>query len=494
MANIALIFPHQLFEHSPLIKQCDTFYLIEEWLFFHQYSFHKQKIAYHRATMKWYASYLGSNNKKVIYIDAIEDYCDIRKFIPELKKQNIDHFNFIDPTDNWLEKRIRTSCKKHGLSATMHPQQLFINSKTELEAYFGNRKTFFMADFYTHQRKSRKILLEEDGKPIGGKWSFDADNRKKYPLKKQPPKIDFHSENPHYEEAVAYTEKHFSKHHGNLQTHYLYPSTYQESKAWLKTFLRERFEEFGPYEDSMVSNQHILHHSVLTPMLNTGLLMPGDVINEALDYASENEVPLNSLEGFIRQILGWREFMRAVYEYRGTAERTKNFWGFKRKIPPAFWRGATGIEPVDTTIRKVLDTGYCHHIERLMNLGNFMLLCEFDPDEVYRFFMELFIDSYDWVMVPNIYGMSQFSDGGMMSTKPYISGSNYITRMSDYPKGDWQETWDALFWRFMHVQRTFFESNPRLGLLLKTLDKMTPEKREGYIAKAAAFLEHIEKH
>ena len=166
-----------------------------------------------------------------------------------------------------------------------------------------------------------------------------------------------------------------------------------------------------------------------------------------------------------------------VYEWRGREERTRNFWGFERPIPESLWKGTTGIDPIDDTIRKVRETGYCHHIERLMVMGNFMLLNEYHPDEVYRWFMELFIDAYDWVMVPNVYGMSQFADGGLMATKPYISGSNYLMKMSNHSKGPWQERWDALFWRFMHTNRDFFLRNPRLGMLVRTFDKMPAEKR-----------------
>jgi len=224
-------------------------------------------------------------------------------------------------------------------------------------------------------------------------------------------------------------------------------------------------------------------------MLNTGLLTPQQIIDATLEYASNHEIPLNSLEGFIRQIIGWREFIRGLYVFRGVEQRTKNFFGFTRKIPASFYDGTTGVEPLDITIKKLLRTGYCHHIERLMVLGNFMLLCEFDPDEVYRWFMELFIDAYDWVMIPNIYGMSQFADSGLMATKPYISGSNYLMKMSDYEKGEWQQTWDALFWRFMHVHRDFFLSNPRLGMLVRSFDKMPEQKRNQLISMANQFLD-----
>ncbi len=241
----------------------------------------------------------------------------------------------------------------------------------------------------------------------------------------------------------------------------------------------------------MVMKEPILHHSLLSPLINAGLLSPQQVIEETLAESDALAIPLASLEGFLRQVMGWREFIRIVYEREGSRQRTKNYWNHTRKIPPAFYTGETGILPVDTVIRRVLETGYCHHIERLMVLGNFMLLCEFDPDEVFRWFMELFIDSYDWVMVPNVYGMTQFADGGLMTTKPYISGSNYLLKMGDWEKGPWQETWDGLFWRFMHLHRDFFTQNPRLGMLVKTFDKMTVEKRNQHLKKADEFLSKL---
>jgi len=182
-----------------------------------------------------------------------------------------------------------------------------------------------------------------------------------------------------------------------------------------------------------------------------------------------------------------------MYVFRGGRQRTTNFWNFKRKIPASFYEGTTGIDPLDHTIKKVLKNAYCHHIERLMVLGNFMLLCEFDPDEVYRWFMELFIDAYDWVMVPNVYGMSQFADGGMMSTKPYLGGSNYLMKMGNHPKGDWQKTWDALFWRFMHVHRDFFQKNPRMGMLIRSFDKMPESKQKNHMETAENFLKKLDK-
>jgi deoxyribodipyrimidine photolyase-related protein len=196
------------------------------------------------------------------------------------------------------------------------------------------------------------------------------------------------------------------------------------------------------------------------------------------------------LEGFIRQVIGWREFIRLVYLTHGREQRTRNFWGLTRGIPTAFYNGTTGIEPVDTVIRRVLRTGYCHHIERLMILGNFLLLCDITPNAVYQWFMELFIDAYDWVMVPNVYGMSQHADGGLMTTKPYISGSSYVLKMSDFKRGPWCAVWDALYWRFIDRHADFFAANPRMAVMVKMKEKLGGRLKE-HLGVADAFLHKL---
>ena len=492
MQAVNLIFPHQLFEESPLIENGLPVYLVEEFLFFRQYKFHKQKIAFHRASMKVYASFLQEKGIAVHYIDSQKGTADIRKLIPQLKNEGVECVHYLDPTDNWLQKRIVEACEREEIDFKEYESSLFLNAKADHAPFFrADKKKFFQTEFYISERKDRQILIDEDQNPKGGKWSFDAENRKKYPKKKKPPGIVFPSKNEFFEEARTYTLAHFADYPGELNDQPLYPTDFQGANDWLNQFFKKRFEAFGDYEDAIVAEASILHHSVLTPMLNVGLLTPQQIVDEALAYAEKHNIPLNSLEGFIRQIIGWREFIRGIYELKGVEERTCNFWGFDRKIPASFYDGSTGILPVDLTIKKVLKTGYCHHIERLMVLGNFMLLCEFDPDEVYRWFMELFIDAYDWVMVPNVYGMSQFADGGLMATKPYISGSNYLRKMSDFPKGDWQKTWDGLFWRFMHVHRDFFTQNPRLGMLVGTWDRMSEDKRNAHLEAAEAFMERL---
>jgi deoxyribodipyrimidine photolyase-related protein len=492
MNQVNLIFPNQLFEESPLFKVNAPFYIIEEHLFFNQYPFHQQKIAFHRASMKCYADFLKKEkNLEVHYVEAIEQVSDIRLFILWLKTQGIEHINFINPVDQWLEKRLK-SCEDIGITSTSFSSPLFLNTTDDLSGFFrADKKKFHQTTFYTEQRKIRNILMNADGKPTGGKWTFDTENRKKYPAKKTPPAIQFPDVDSYYSDAIKYVKTHFAHHYGSLTNFALYPNSFAASKQWLTQFLENRFMEFGVYEDAIVAENSILNHSVLTPMLNVGLITPKQVIAQCLHFAHEHNVPINSTEGFVRQIIGWREFIRGIYITKGSQERTKNYWQFTKKIPKSFYDGTTGITPVDVTIKKVLKTGYCNHIERLMILGNFMMLCEFDPDEVYQWFMELFIDSYDWVMVPNVYGMSQFADGGLMATKPYISGSNYIIKMSNFKKGEWQTVWDGLFWRFMHTHRHFFFANPRLGMLVRMFDKMPLEKQNLHIENGNRYLESL---
>jgi deoxyribodipyrimidine photolyase-related protein len=494
MTTIVLIFPHQLFEESPLFEVDASFFLIEEDLFFNQYKFHKQKIAFHRASMKFYKSYLADQGKETHYIEATDELSDIRKLIKHLaKERGIEAIHYIDPTDFYLSKRIKETAKEFDIELKESENPLFLNSREDLKDWFGGKnKKFFHASFYKDERKKKGILLEGEDSPMGGQWSFDEDNRKKYPKDKQPPEVEFPNESSLYKEARTYVEGHFEDNYGELAEIQLYPIDFESSKEWLQQFFKTRFDEFGPYEDAILSNKRILNHSVLSPLMNVGLLNPQFVIQEALDYAEQHDIRINSLEGFIRQIIGWREFIRGLYEKKGIQQRTTNYWNIKRSIPASFYDGSTGIPPIDDAIQKVLKTGYNHHIERLMVLGNFMLLCEFDPDEVYKWFMEMYIDAYDWVMVPNVYGMSQFADGGLMATKPYISSSNYIKKMSDYGKADWNDVWDGLFWRFMHVHRDFFDGNPRLNMLLRNLDKMSKETLNAHLKKAEDFLESLD--
>lgn len=503
MNDISLVFPHQLFRDHPALDRTRPVWLVEEWLFFSQYCFHKQKLVYHRASMMCYADHLRSEGYAVRYIDCTAPEHDLRILIDEIAGLGITSVHYAEPTDYWLEKRLASSAESKGIRIFVYPTPYFMNRKIDTDVFFNGRKRYFQTDFYTWQRKQRQILMEPDGTPTGGKWTFDSENRIKLPKGETLPAYIYAKPDAYTNEAAEFVDLHFPENYGNskppFEEGFPWAWTFEASDMLLNDFLHNRLERFGKYEDAMVDEEHFLFHSILSPMLNTGLLEPSQVIKSTLDHATRYDIPMNSLEGFIRQIMGWREFIRALYEREGSRQRTRNFWNFSRKIPARFWTGKTGIAPVDSVIRKLLITGYSHHIERLMVMGNFFLLCEFDPDDVHKWFMELYIDAYDWVMVPNVYGMTQFADGGLMMTKPYISGSNYLMKMGDWKKSVvpqtgrcWTETWDALFWRFMHMHRDFFLKNPRLGMLVNTFDKMNEEKKANHLRIAAEFLRSLD--
>lgn len=485
-----LVFPHQLFEDHPLWKNSETIYLVEEPLFFRQFNFHSHKIIFHRASMQHFANSRRKKGTSVAYIDSSDCRSDIRLLVPDLAKEGIQSIHYIDPDDDWLERRLKKAATESGIQLIRHENPSFIITVKEADEFFTQQKRYFQTDFYTWQRKRTGLMILPDGKPAGGKWSFDAENRKRFPRSGKPPKLQYAPQGELVSEATIYSSQKFKWKYGPAEN-FFYPITPSDASRWLDDFLENRFRAFGDYEDAMLKGETVLHHSLVSPLLNAGLLLPGDVLNKAIDAAKEFKVPLNSLEGFVRQVLGWREFIRQLYAREGRKQRTQNYWGFTRKIPESFWQGNTGLNPFDIVTSRLKQSAYCHHIERLMVLGNLMLLCEFDPDEVYQWFMSFFIDAYDWVMVPNVYGMSQFADGGLMTTKPYISGSNYLLKMGDWEKGEWQQTWDGLFWRFMHVHRDFFLQNPRLGMLLRQFDQMPPDKRNRHLYNAERFLDTI---
>ena len=341
------------------------------------------------------------------------------------------------------------------------------------------------------QRRRLDILMDGD-KPLGGKWSYDHDNRKKVPknMMGSIPVLTHPSTDPIDEEAKAHVLNNYGDNPGKLDTLF-YPTSHREAAVWLNRFFTQRFSLFGDYEDAMVQGENWLWHSILTPMLNIGLLTPKQVVDGALAYGEKHDIPLNSLEGFLRQIIGWREFMRATYDDLGVSMRTTNHWNHTRPMPHSFYTGETGIVPIDDTIQRVLETGYCHHIERLMVLGGFFFLCEIDPDDIYRWFMEMFVDSYDWVMVPNVYAMSQNADGGQITTKPYFSGSSYVRKMSNYKTGDWAKTWDGLYWRWIFNHADELGKNPRWAMMCSMVKKMDPEKRQLHLEHAEAFLAEL---
>ncbi len=487
-----LVFPHQLFWPHPAIAQGRQVFIVEDSLFFGcdvrwPAKMHRQKLFLHRLSLRAYAERLEREGIRATVLESSAAARHTGRMLEDGLPRATGKLIYADPVDDLIGRRLQSLAARRSWSLEVLDTPQFLTPSRFLEECFDQEGKPFMARFYQKQRQRMNILIEENGAPMGGQWSFDPENRKRLPrgvVVPAPPTTQ-----PANSEEVSKVARGLPDSRGEAAG-FSYATTHEQAEANFDRFLVERLAGFGDYEDAISSRHPVLFHSVLTPALNIGLLTPDQVIRKTLDFASSHAVPLNSLEGFVRQIIGWREFMRAMYERHGREMRLKNFWGFKRRMPVAFYSGETGIEPVDDVIRKVLSTGYCHHIERLMILGNFMLLCRIHPDDVYLWFMEMFVDSYDWVMVPNVYGMSQFADGGKFTTKPYFSGSNYILKMSDYKRGPWCEVWDALFWTFVADHREFFASNPRLSMMARSCDRLGA-KMTHYRKISEKFLTHL---
>jgi deoxyribodipyrimidine photolyase-related protein len=491
MKTAGLIYPHQLFSDTTHLDGVDVLVVIEDPLFFgtdpeFQTTFHKQKLVFHRATMQRYRNKLEDDGHRVKYVE-FGDIDSSEGVFDEL--EDVEEVHMAALADIWLERRITRAANTQDIELHTHPSPGFLTDRATLNEYFDEHENYYQTDFYKFQRKRLDVLMDGD-KPVGGKWTFDTENRKKLPTDKDVPAIPDISHDDYVKEAKRYVETHFADNPGSLEQ-FIYPTSHEQASDWLDDFLAHRLYSFGPYQDAIEPDEPFLFHSLLSPCLNAGLLTPREVVSRVEEYGKNHRLPLNSREGFVRQMIGWREFMRAIYEREGGVQRTRNFWGFDRSIPNSFWSAETGVEPIDATIERVQRFAYAHHIERLMILGNFMLLCEFDPKEVYEWFMELFIDAYDWVMVPNVYGMSQYADGGLITTKPYISSSNYVRKMSHYKKGDWCEVWDGLYWRFIDEHKEKLKDNGRMGQQLALLDRMNKDTKRQHREVAESFLQDL---
>ncbi len=473
--ELSLVFPHQLFASHPALQRGRKVLLLEDSLFFGNdlhwpLRFHAQKLVLHRASMTHWMRERGAEGFEIARGEASGLPTTTGAMLEALVSEGVTTLHVCDPVDDVLSRRLRRFAEGRGLRLVVYETPMFLTPLSFIEQQLGGKKKPFMAAFYQAQRKRLGILLEPNGEPLGGKWSFDTENRQRLPKGHRAPELPVFENTEALDEAKRYVASKFPNARGSVEA-FRWPVTRNQALRELESFLTERFALFGHYEDAISHGQPWLYHSMLTAPLNIGLITPEEIVDRALDYARSHEVPMNSLEGFIRQIIGWREFMRGIYHLHGTRVRNGNFFAHEEPLPKGFDDGTTGLAPIDAVIRRLDKYAWCHHIERLMVLGNAMVLMRTDPHAAYRWFMECFIDAYDWVMVPNVYGMSLHADGGTFTTKPYISGSNYLLKMSDYPKGMWCQQWDELFWRFIGDHREFFARNPRMSMMVKMWEK-----------------------
>lgn len=482
----------QLYYWSPFWREVQedvTVVLWENPEFVSRYTYHTQKLQLVFGAMREFAKWLETEGWSVEYLPIHDERVQLG-LDGRLERWWADGYREItmwQPAthENGLFEKI----KEKGFELEVRDEQNFFTPLQSIEKHILEKDSYYFQSFYEDVRKELGIL-EYDGKPTGGKWSFDKENRKKLPKKLDVPKTEYlFSESER--ETLAQVREDIKK--AGLQTHgtgeLWMPISHTGAKQWMYQFIEERLQNFGTYEDAISSKEDIVFHSVISPYLNLGMIHPEELVVRVIDAYESEDIELNNIEGFVRQVIGWREYIKAMYDKIGDEQRKENFFGFQRKLSRAWYDGTTGIKPVDHVIKTVNQKGYAHHIERLMVMGNIMLLCEIDPDEVYRWFMEMFVDAYEWVMVPNVYGMSQFADGGVMMTKPYISGSNYILKMSDWKKdGEWDVIWDALYWDFIGSQKEVFLANHRMSMMPRMYEKKSDAQKAEYKRIKREFL------
>lgn len=470
MSKIAIIYPNQLFELKYLpydYQEIDNFIITEDPIYFsdkeRQLNFNMLKLIYQRASMKYYQSYLKEHGLKTTYLDWNERPDYLFKYIRQKNPNAILYI--IDPVDHLLQTRMRSFSQKNGLILKFFDTPAFLTSSKDLEKYnslIKPKKRYYQYNFYIWQRKRQNILMKE-GKPIGGSYSYDKENRKRLPttfkkfindnkIKNPVKKYD----NRFYSPAILYCEEKFINYYPESyqpENIYLYPITHADSKSHFSSFLKNKLKYFGVYEDAIDFNEPYMFHSVISPQLNNGLIIPNWIIKELLK--SYKKKLLYAIEGYIRQ-LNWREYSRLLYIYAYDRMK-KNYFGNKNRLTTKWYTGETGIIPIDLTIKSAFNYGYLHHIMRLMIMCNFFNLCSVNPDDVYKWFMEFSLDSYDWVMINNVYSMGLYADGGLTTTKPYISSDAYIRKMAIVPKKEsemeWKSVWRILYYNF--IQRNY---------------------------------------
>ena len=375
-----------------------------------------------------------------------------------------------------IVKKWKTFSNKYNFNLIIKPTLQFL-----IDDYQG--KYYHDRSFYPFFRRKFNLLLKPDGKPVGDKWSFDKENRKSLPKNIVIPDKPKINKSKYVKEAINYINKHFPDNYGSLDF-FIWPITHKQAENWLIKFIKERFDKFGDYEDAIKDDDPFLFHSQLSVPLNVGLLTDTYVLETVLKY--QNKIPLPSFEGFIRQ-LSWRNYVMIVYTKEWKEMIKTNFFKGKGKVPKAFWDGTTGLPPVDDVIKQVNNYGYAHHIQRLMILGNILVLCDYEPISIMEWFLQFVsMDAYLWVMIGNIAMLGVF--GEVMMTRPYVSSSNYILKMSNYKSKDgliqidgidysWSEIWDALFWSFVNKNKNYMKKNYATANYVNILDKKTNIKK-----------------
>ncbi|MEL7527529.1 MAG: cryptochrome/photolyase family protein [Pseudomonadota bacterium] len=466
---------------------------------------HKKKIAFVLSAMRHFAQELRDDGWQVDYV-KLDEEANTGSFRGEIERAcavNGPERIVVTEPGEWRVRADMASWQAQtGVPVELREDTRFIVSEAGFRAWAAGRRQLRMEHFYREMRLKTGLLME-DGKPAGGKWNYDADNRK-------PARGDLFMPQPaHYSpdgitrEVLELVGARFGDHIGTLEP-FWFAVTRRDAEAAFDRFLDEALTDFGTYQDAMLTGEKFLYHSVISTYLNAGLLDPLDLCRKVEAAWREGKAPLNAAEGYIRQILGWREYVRGIYWLKMPDYAAANAFGASRPLPGFFWTGETDMRCLSEAIGQTIGEAYAHHIQRLMITGNFALLAGIEPHEVHEWYLAVYSDAYEWVELPNTLGMSQFADGGLLASKPYVSSGNYINKMSDHCEtcsydvrrktGENACPFNALYWDFLERNHDVLKGNPRLGQPYATWTRMAPDKQQGYRESAARFLQKLDRN
>ena len=465
---------------------------------------HQQKLAYILSAMRHHAAALREAGWRVDYV-ALDDPGNSGSFTAEIARAIERHAPeriVVTEAGEWRVQAMLESWQTlFGLPVAIRPDTRFIASHAEFEQWAEGRRELTMEWFYRAMRRKTGLLMNGD-KPAGDRWNFDKDNRKPAKADLLMPRPLSFAPDAITREVLALVADRFADHPGSLDG-FDWAVTADDAERQAGTFFKHALADFGPYEDAMLTGERHLWHSILSPYINAGLLDPLDLCRRAEAEYRAGRAPLQSVEGYVRQILGWREYMRGIYWREGPTYVERNHLRHTRKLPRWYWTGETEMHCLAEAIGQTLATAHAHHIQRLMVTGNFALLIGADPAEVHRWYLEVYVDAYEWVELPNTLGMSQFGDGGLVGSKPYISSGAYINRMSDYCRhcrydvtkrvGDDACPFNALYWDFLARHEERLGDNPRLRMPYRTWAKQSAADQRATRAQAKTFLAGLDE-
>jgi len=465
---------------------------------------HAQKIVAFFAGMRELARQLGESGHRMCYfsIDDPENQHDIPTNLTRLCKQYLPQQIEYQAPDEWrLDQQLHDYAQQCDVPCRMVDSEHFYTEREDIGKIFDGRKKWVMENFYRQMRINHHILMDASNKPLGGKWNYDQDNRQAwagYPIEPDDIRAN-HDHSLLWQQIQTAGVKSF----GNAQAaNFRWPINRQQALLQLDTFIEKALPYFGQYQDAMSSKAIRLFHSLLSFALNTKMLNPREVVQRVETAYQQGAVPLSAAEGFIRQIIGWREYIRGVYWHHMPDYVRKNVFGHQRDLPAVFWTGKTNMRCMAHAIGQSLEHAHAHHIQRLMVIGNFSLLAQLNPTRVHEWYLGVYIDAVEWVELPNTLGMSQYADGGILATKPYVSSAAYINRMSDYCKGCYYDKklrvgekacpFNSLYWNFFAVNEKLLAKNPRLGTVYMQLRKMEPQVLNELKEQAMFYLKNSE--